>query len=300
MDGELIFDNTKYISSKRASEISGYTQDYVGQLCRDGRVDGRRVGRSWYVHEDSLLLYASAEKKGMSSAEKGVIHNSLIRPAEAVGSDKKPRIIDRATSEASVEHNDDSIVYTNERNDEHFFKGVLLPLAGVTIAVVLVVIVGLVNRGAFDELSVRDLHSPYNGAKSTASAIDAARGVIGDDNAAPERIAYTRLPFFMAGYSVLSSYVQSIDSNIGDGGILGVLSTSTSLLDSDTIGKRGLYVAPSQGLEKDTLIVEQIANTFSDEVVLTPHKGGNSGIIQPIFKNTRGDEYLYVMVPLGD
>lgn len=43
-----------YISSRRASEITGYAQDYIGQLARSGQIDARRVSGLWYVLEDSL------------------------------------------------------------------------------------------------------------------------------------------------------------------------------------------------------------------------------------------------------
>lgn len=43
-----------YVSSKRAAEITGYAKDYVGQLCREGHVEARMVGRSWYVLETSI------------------------------------------------------------------------------------------------------------------------------------------------------------------------------------------------------------------------------------------------------
>lgn len=43
-----------YISSRRASEISGYAKDYIGQLVRSGKLDAMRVGRSWFVLEASL------------------------------------------------------------------------------------------------------------------------------------------------------------------------------------------------------------------------------------------------------
>jgi len=54
MMDELIIDKKKYISSKRASRISGYTKDYIGQLCRAGSIPSKMVGRSWYVEEDSI------------------------------------------------------------------------------------------------------------------------------------------------------------------------------------------------------------------------------------------------------
>lgn len=43
-----------YIPSKRAAEITGYAKDYIGQLCREGRVEAKLVGRSWYVLESSI------------------------------------------------------------------------------------------------------------------------------------------------------------------------------------------------------------------------------------------------------
>lgn len=54
---ELIFDNERYVSSKRAAEITGYAKDYVGQLCREGRVTAKLVGRNWYVLESSLRAH---------------------------------------------------------------------------------------------------------------------------------------------------------------------------------------------------------------------------------------------------
>lgn len=51
---ELTLDGKKYISSKRAAEITGYAKDYVGQLAREGYVVATMVGRSWYVLESSI------------------------------------------------------------------------------------------------------------------------------------------------------------------------------------------------------------------------------------------------------
>jgi len=51
---EIIIEEKKYISSKRAAEITGYAKDYVGQLCREGRVPARLIGRGWYVLEAAI------------------------------------------------------------------------------------------------------------------------------------------------------------------------------------------------------------------------------------------------------
>jgi hypothetical protein len=51
---ELVIDNLVYIPSKKAAAITGYAKDYVGQLCREGRIEAKLVGRSWYVLESSV------------------------------------------------------------------------------------------------------------------------------------------------------------------------------------------------------------------------------------------------------
>jgi hypothetical protein len=51
---EILIDEKRYISSKQAAKITGYAKDYIGQLCREGRVPARLVGRSWYVLETAI------------------------------------------------------------------------------------------------------------------------------------------------------------------------------------------------------------------------------------------------------
>ena len=55
---ELIVNQTKYISSKRAAALTGYARDYIGQLIRQGKLDAQRVGRAWYVSEVSIKTHA--------------------------------------------------------------------------------------------------------------------------------------------------------------------------------------------------------------------------------------------------
>ncbi|MDB5266024.1 MAG: hypothetical protein JWM39_737 [Parcubacteria group bacterium] len=54
---ELTIDGKMYISSKKAADLTGYAKDYVGQLCREGHVEARMVGRSWYVLESSIRAH---------------------------------------------------------------------------------------------------------------------------------------------------------------------------------------------------------------------------------------------------
>ena len=52
---ELVIEDKKYLSSKKAAKLTGYAKDYVGQLCREGKVSARLVGRNWYVLEESIM-----------------------------------------------------------------------------------------------------------------------------------------------------------------------------------------------------------------------------------------------------
>jgi hypothetical protein len=71
---EIIIDEKKYISTKRAAKATGYAKDYVGQLCREGRVPARLVGRSWYVLESALADHRFGNEESaepvVSKAEK--------------------------------------------------------------------------------------------------------------------------------------------------------------------------------------------------------------------------------------
>lgn len=60
MKDSFIIEGKKYISARRASEISDYAPDYVGQLCRANKLDCRMIGRSWFVTEESIHLHKAA------------------------------------------------------------------------------------------------------------------------------------------------------------------------------------------------------------------------------------------------
>lgn len=53
-ENELILDGKTYTASKKAAQTSQYAQDYIGQLCRAGRADCRRINGLWYVTMESL------------------------------------------------------------------------------------------------------------------------------------------------------------------------------------------------------------------------------------------------------
>ena len=53
------FEGKKYISTKEAAKLTGYTSDYIGQLARSKKILSRMVGRARYVEEASILGYVA-------------------------------------------------------------------------------------------------------------------------------------------------------------------------------------------------------------------------------------------------
>jgi hypothetical protein len=67
---ELTIDGKTYLSSKRAAKVTGYAKDYIGQLCREGRVEAKLVGRAWYVYQPSLEEHRQNDER-VKKAKKG-------------------------------------------------------------------------------------------------------------------------------------------------------------------------------------------------------------------------------------
>jgi len=64
----IIVEGRAYISTKEAAVLTGYTSDYIGQLCRKGVIATALVGKDRYVSEEEVFSYA--QKGGKDIAEK--------------------------------------------------------------------------------------------------------------------------------------------------------------------------------------------------------------------------------------
>lgn len=59
-------EGTRYITLKEASKISGYTPDYLGQLIRKGKLQGKQIylNIAWVTTEEALGEYLEKNKAG--------------------------------------------------------------------------------------------------------------------------------------------------------------------------------------------------------------------------------------------
>lgn len=92
MESDDIFvrEGVEYISTARAADLTGYTQDYVGQLARGGEITARKVGRRWFAGRESLLQYKKANELPIQQSdavnqthttESADTHNRASEPA---------------------------------------------------------------------------------------------------------------------------------------------------------------------------------------------------------------------------
>jgi len=68
-----------YVKAKVLARELGYTNDYIGQLCRGGKVDAELVGRTWYVDPDSVRGHKSTRYRSSKATTKKSIQSEVLR-----------------------------------------------------------------------------------------------------------------------------------------------------------------------------------------------------------------------------
>lgn len=79
----------EYVKASSIARELGYTSDYVGQLCRAGKVDAERVGRNWFVNEQSIRDHKKDRYRSTVAKSRQAIQKSFQKPAE----DTTPRTL---------------------------------------------------------------------------------------------------------------------------------------------------------------------------------------------------------------
>lgn len=86
------------ISLSQAAEISGYHQDYLGQLCRMGKIRADKIGRNWYTTQTELKILLSGQ--GLDLEDSDELTNSATEAVmEQVQSVKRAAPIQRQVTD---------------------------------------------------------------------------------------------------------------------------------------------------------------------------------------------------------
>lgn len=86
----VVLDGVQYLKVAVAAKQFDYTPDYLGQLCRAGKLDARLVGRTWFVNPDSVAAHKSNTYRGEKQVG-GTTHQShRDAQASADATSKRP------------------------------------------------------------------------------------------------------------------------------------------------------------------------------------------------------------------
>ncbi len=50
-------DTSEWLTTPQAEKAADLDKGYIARLCREGKIEGQRVGRDWIVSRASLLAY---------------------------------------------------------------------------------------------------------------------------------------------------------------------------------------------------------------------------------------------------
>lgn len=260
----LSIDGDRYISTKEAAALTGYTSDYVGQLARKDKFGSVLVGKARLVDKEELLAYVckNGNSKQKERAEKE--EQSIPKSTEQVKEqpDELEQEIQREPNGLRVE----DIVLSRE--------GGLAPVQLRTLALIAVVSVYLLSFGIFYSL----------GNSSTLVAVlrDSAPASTGAILEYTERL------------------YCSVLNLLGPFGIDGCVQDGMRVVSEQEMSREALVVVPGTGDEDTAAAIRaRIEETFSDEVLVLPNEDARSGVIQPVFRDSSEQEYLYMLVPVG-
>jgi hypothetical protein len=112
---EVIVNQIKYISSKRAAKMSGYARDYIGQLVRMGKLKATKVGRAWFVDEKGIIAIISGKRNlpSVLTEDDRTYANATPGTMQATATVSYPK----TWSQIHYMHDDTSLLPTSDSRD---------------------------------------------------------------------------------------------------------------------------------------------------------------------------------------
>lgn len=330
MKDSLILEGKIYISARRAAKLVNYAQDYIGQLCRNGKLDCKMVGRSWFVTEESLLSHrelsidATQERVSRISRKQKIIEDQItqVLKEEVKEIPSSVAITDTRTVETPVYKSD--FKYEAE-------KGPLLPEVKKKVP------------SQFSLPKISNIKTPFT--QSPFWHFDKSRS-LSQNLTNPMTAMIIALVILFGGFAITSGtqYLKhSISKDSSQASIISVAgdfvhrffsffgnmgsnlfaylhekspssdsvsdvgysrqsgSQSYGEIGTTTEAMNGIGIVPSTGSSNmDEKEKSKIRNSFSDEVTIKPDESGTAGVITPVFKKTDGKGFVYVLVPVKD
>jgi hypothetical protein len=338
MRNSLILQDKNYVSARRVQELFGYSSDYVGQLCRLGKIEAKMIGRTWFVTEKSIIdhklsvndLIREKNKEKRKLSKK--IYNDSIKSDALVSCELMNTV--ETNNVACV---DNKIVETVNATNATEFKvsttsqviacdpstlrlmpnvpelfslpyfvsesfliapnckksEIFSPSSAKLIFTSTLCVLGLffmLQSIAVNTNAINQVASKISDDSLSANVLDGSQNFIKDS------FAFVRsIPTLAKGIFVnKTNNLVEEDANLAP-------EDSVYTSNANDIAFNGFAVVPSSNSkDKDEEIKNKIKESFSDEVIVKPDNSGTSGIITPVFKEARGSDFIYVLVPVND
>lgn len=282
MKDSLIIDGRIYISSRRGAEISRYSNDYIGQLCRGGKVPAQMMGRTWFIDQEALLKHKKDAEEAFQARCRAASREQqkvFAMGAAAATPSYAGNWTMSTTQAAQIPINSEPLSVSPLGSVK---KDLVRPsrLAHKSMTAALVVVI-LMTGGFILEKDLSVISRVGNSSQA-AHVYASLERVIGTVRGGFDRV----LAFFNSKSSSRSEYALNTNLN-ADG----------SSIDNQQ-SWNGMAVVPSG--TGDDATKDKIKNSFSDVVTVTPDQSGTAGVITPVFNKTSGDEFMYVLVPVKE
>lgn len=310
MKDSFISQGKKYISAKRASEISDYSSDYIGQLCRAQKLDCQVVGRVWFVAEESLqnhrnqVLQNEPRRNRLANLHGGRSKIEVVQPDYSsplkYSSDDRPLlpIIEKNNAHAHVpvrafvpEHVPVPTSVSTSAHSKNVLQIVSREVNPTYPTLARSIILRRVLNGVvisclvFGLVTGVVLFSKQSPTLSTAQNMSANVSDIFGSVSSFFRNSFERVLSLFGGERHLAIDVPISAQDI-------------PYAPEDSV-PQGIAVVPSTGSSAaDEAMKKKIRDSFSDEVVVKPDQSGTAGVITPVFRKAKGDDFVYVLVPV--
>lgn len=260
MSSEITFDGKKYIPATDAGKYFGYTKEYMLMLIKGGKIDGQKVKHKWFVNIPSAEVYFENAKLARVERRLKLSESRRVELREHVS---------QVVKEVEVEDVVQVSPYTRH--------------AQLAILETLVIVFLGISVGSFGYVStsspVATAHMSERGFLKGLAVYVYDFFSSDADTATPSDRVVVSLPVMTDGNS--HSEIQAISARIGT-------TTHTSLA-----------ISADELFTLTTTSVESIEASFSDPVdVAVDPQSPNTAIITPQFRDGKGEEYRFMMVPV--
>src|SRR3989344_7352988 len=103
MPTEPTIDPAEYLSIEEAARTSKLHEAYIRQLCRTGKVLGRREGKNWYVNNQSLVSFLREQNNAKTSRRELLAHKRSTEYKKLNTGGTAPVSVEQAAYELGLE-----------------------------------------------------------------------------------------------------------------------------------------------------------------------------------------------------